>query len=200
MTGEIVDFGVRKPSKDEDEKALADAKACFATHDPFQRVFDFLDRTTNRIEAAVQNSGGHPTTASALSDDQVKSLTYATERAAERGVGIYANRIKSWHQAIVGGAFVAGATIGIMATHYADVRQSAAEIDALRIGVPAVLSSIPAADLAEWTTLIRANSAPHALIAAGRLVPQTTGQRAANIAANITVWLEPPPPQIPAAH
>ena len=188
MTGKIVDFGGRKPSKADDDKALCDAKACLAAHDPFQPVFDFLDRTTNRIEATVQHIGAPIT---ALNDDQIKSLTYATERAAEGGVGIYAKRIASWHQAIVGGAFVAGLTIGIMGTFYVASRQSAAEMDAARIEVPTVLSSIPAADLAAWSTLIRANPSPSALIAAGRPAPQANGQRAATI----TLWLDLPPRQ-----
>lgn len=113
MTGEIVDFGGRKSSiSDDDQRALADAKACFATHDPFQGVVDFLDRTTNRIESSARtiNAGS----ASTLNDDQVKALIYQTERAAERGVGMYAKRIASWHQTIVGAAFVAGLFIGFI--------------------------------------------------------------------------------------
>jgi hypothetical protein len=135
MTGEIVDFGGRKPAKAEDEKALAEAKACFAEHDPFQRVIDFLDRTTSRIEAAVQNIGAHPITASPLNDDQVKALTYATERAAERGVGIYAKRIASWHQAIVGGAFVAGLSVGCLGGYW--LRGNSATEPAITNCVPA---------------------------------------------------------------
>jgi hypothetical protein len=188
LTGEIVDFGGRRPSKADDDKALSEAKACLAAHDPFQSVFDFLDRTTSRIEAAAQHIGA-PIPAPSLNEDQIKSLTYATERAAERGVGIYAKRIASWHQAIVGGVFVAGLTIGIMGTFYVASRQSAAEMDAARIEVPAILSSIPAADLAAWAKLIRANPSPSALIAAGRTAPQTNGQRAATI----TLWLDPSP-------
>jgi hypothetical protein len=100
---------------------------------------------------------------------------------------MYATRVRSWHQAIVGGAFVAGMTIGIMGTFYVASRQSAAEMEAMRLAVPATLSAIPASDLAEWTTLIRSNSAPHALIAAGRMEPQPSGRKAATI----TVWTEP---------
>jgi hypothetical protein len=102
VTGEVVGFGARKPNKADDERSLADAKACLAAHDPFQRVLDYVERATQRIE-----NGG-----SGLDDGQVKALIYQTERAAERGVGLYAKRIRSWHQAIVAGAFVAGLCIG----------------------------------------------------------------------------------------
>lgn len=96
---------------------LSDAKACLAAHDPFQPVLDYLDRITDRIEAAGQNISSGPV-AITLDVEQVRSLTFATERAAERGVSMYARRIRSWHQAIVGGAFVAGLSIGGLCAWY----------------------------------------------------------------------------------
>jgi hypothetical protein len=182
VTGDVVDFGGRKPSKAEDEKALADAKACFAAHDPFLPALDFLDRITGRIETAVQaiNAGS----ASALNDEQVKALVYNTERAAERGVSMYATRVRSWHQAIVGGAFVAGLTLGILGTFYIASRQHAAEIEAMRLAVPGVLSAIPAADLAEWTSLIRLNDLSRAQRAC---IPQAGGT-----ACSIALWTKAP--------
>ncbi len=186
MTGEVLPFGEgRKPSPDALPRIRA-AKASLPDHDPMQDVLDALATAVEAIGAARHPT---PSAASLLDDDQIKALTYSTERAAERGVGIYATRIRSWHQAIVGGAFVAGLTIGIMGTFYVASRQTAAEMDAARIEVPAVLSSIPASDLAAWSTLIRANPSPSALIAAGRIAPQANGQRAATI----TLWLDLPP-------
>jgi hypothetical protein len=181
---DIIPFGEgRKPSRDILARIMA-AKARLPEHDPLHDVLDAFVALVERIDATERSAAP---TASAFNDDQMKSLVYQTERAAERGVGIYAKRIASWHQAIVGGAFAAGLTIGIMGTFYVASRQSAAEIEAMRLSVPAVLAAIPAADLAEWTTLIRSNPSPHALIANGRMVPQPTGQKAATI----TVWTEP---------
>jgi hypothetical protein len=65
---------------------------------------------------------------------------------------------------------------------------SAAQANAARIEVPGVLAAVPAGDLLEWAALIRNNPPPRTLIAAGRVVPQPNGQRAASV----MVWLEPP--------
>jgi hypothetical protein len=181
MTGDIIPFGEgRKPSRDILARIKA-AKANIPEHDPHHDLLDVQAALVEYFDAAGRQA------TSALTDEQIKALTYQTERAAERGVGMYVKRIASWHQAIVGGAFVAGLTLGILGTFYVVSRQNAAEIEAMRLSVPAVLGAIPAADLAEWTTLIRSNSAPHALIAAGHMVPQPSGRQAANI----TVWTEP---------
>jgi len=140
---DIIPFGEgRKPSRDILARITA-AKARLPEHDPLHDVLDAFVALVERIDATERSAAP---TASAFNDDQMKSLVYQTERAAERGVGIYAKRIASWHQAIVGGAFAAGLTIGIMGTFYVASRQSAAEIDAMRLSVPAVLAAIPAAD------------------------------------------------------
>lgn len=110
MTGEVLPFGEgRKPSPF--AARIRAAKANIPDHDPHQDFLDVLEMAVERFDASGRPS---PPAASPLDADQVKTLTYATERAAERGVGIYAKRIASWHQAIVGGVFVAGLSIGLV--------------------------------------------------------------------------------------
>jgi PII-like signaling protein len=180
VTGEIIDFGGggRKPPNSDPLARIKAAKANIPEHDPHQDLLDAL-------AAFIQFVGpGHPAAASALDNEQVKLLVYNTERAAERGVSMYAKRVASWHQAIVGGAFVAGLTIGIMGTFYTASRQHAAEIEAMRLAVPGVLSAIPAADLAEWTQMIRLNDISKAQ---RTCIPQAGGT-----ACSIALWTKAP--------
>jgi hypothetical protein len=108
VTGDIIPFGEsRKPSPDAASRIKA-AKASLPEHDPHQDLLDALWAAIQVINPATRSDAP----IAALNDDQVKALIYQTERAAERGVGLYATRIRSWHQAIVGGAFVAGLLIG----------------------------------------------------------------------------------------
>jgi hypothetical protein len=165
VTGEIVDFGGRKPPQPGNDKALSDAKACFADHDPFQRVLDYIDRATARIEAAEQRLNAGPA-AMSLNDEQVKALIYATERAAERGVGLYATRIRTWHQAIVAGVFVAGLVIGILGGYWVGARQSQ---DAVA----------EAARWQSWWNATCADQSPRRVVVAGKAVCQVPVEQAA---------------------
>ena len=103
VTGEVLPFGLGRKISSSDAKArIQAAKAAIPAHDPHQDLLDAMAAAVNIVGDAQAG----------LTNEQMKALTFQTERAAERGVGMYARRIRSWHQAIVGGAFMTGLLLG----------------------------------------------------------------------------------------
>jgi hypothetical protein len=195
MIGEIVSFGGgRTPPAGSDEKLLADAKACFAEHDPFRPVLDYLDQVSGRLDQISERLTQPPQVSNLTLDEaQLKTLTSALDLSTRRSVRLESANLSRWRATLVGAICAAGLIVGAAIT-YGVMRNDAAEaLAAARIEVPAVFGSLSAADAASWGKLMREN--PPVGVLLGRAQPITNETRGR--AVSLGVWIDPPKPVMP---